>query len=119
MRIKRTAPYTRKEPLDLQAGDRYAWVEDCSLIIVTQNFRFVVFDWEREFSISYNGLDEYTKKHCSRMYAVEPRGKFVTIYKELEGDNKSIELKYNNYPFFIDFIREAEYLDIILKEEGK
>lgn len=115
--IKRTEPYTIKEPLDLQAGDCKAWVQDDTLIFESQNFRFGVTDWEREFEIGYRVLDTYTREYSRGMYGVDPQGKFITIYKEL--GNKTVELKWGNYPFFLSFIREMEFLDNVLKEEGK
>jgi hypothetical protein len=93
--IKRTESYTIKEPLDLQAGDCEAWVQDDTLIFISQNFRFWVTDSERDFEIGYRVLDEYTREHCSKMYAVEPKGKIVIENGKLNiGNRNNFHLRF-------------------------
>lgn len=96
-------------------GNCKAEIIDSSLIIVTQNFRFIVTDDHYEFSIKYRILDEYTKQNSRKMLGIDPKGDLLHISKIVESDPLCY-VDSENYFIFESFIREIECLDVVLKE---
>jgi hypothetical protein len=108
--IQKMGEYDFKNKLEYGGADRYAWMSKGNLIIQTQNFRFTVTDDEREFRIKYEVLDEYTREHCGRMYAVSYEANFIQLFKKLTEDNVINYVNYNNYRFFEYFMGEMQSL---------
>jgi len=107
--IPKMKEYGFENKLEYGGCDRYAWTSGECLVLQTQNFLFIICD-DMEFSVKYSVLDEYTREHCRRMYSIKASGYFIQIYKDLPGDNKIVEIGYNNYKFFEYFIGEIESL---------
>jgi len=111
----RLSGYTKQNKFDVGYGDRYAWIQNSTLIIKSQNFKFMITDDECEFQIKYKILDGYTKKHVTKVLGVNSESSFIYISKK--GEKETIPfLTVNNYDFFKIFISDLEGLKIALDE---
>lgn len=110
--------YTYLNKFEYGGCDRYAWLCNDKLKIQTQNFQFIITDNDTEFNIEYEILDEYTREHCQRMYAISSKAHFIQIFKMIENRIFN-DINYRNYKWFEYFIGEITTLMFALNNNNE